>query len=424
MLDRLLAAAVPEVASAAVALIAVDGVPVAVASAGELVRYADASGTLASERPPVREDSVFDLASLTKLFTTVVALSLVETGLLALDEPVATWLPSYYGARPSITVRHLLTHTAGLPPGRRPHGVPPGEGRWDFVLSAESTAPPGAAYVYSDVGMITLGRECEIASGSTLDSLVRRIITGPLGLGDTSFRPPATFLPRIAATEFKPERGAPGEVSDETASTVGRACGETTLTSDRGRVGRGEALAETGPTSERGAGTQGEARVVTALTSELGAVVGGETTLTSGLPGVVVRGEVHDETAHSLGGVAGHAGLFSSAGDLMRFAEILRAGGAGVLSAESVAEMMRDQRVPGASFRQGLGFRIGDPAIVGPLADAYGHSGFTGTSLVVDVARGLTVVLLTNNVHPVRGRAGIRELRNGVAAFGHSLLSS
>ncbi|TKK87602.1 beta-lactamase family protein [Herbidospora galbida] len=351
MLDRLLASAVPEVASAAVALVAVDGVPVAVAAHGELVRYADAAGTLALDRPAVAADSVFDLASLTKLFTTVVAVSLAETGALALDEPVATWLPAHYGDRPSITLRHLLTHTSGLPPGRRPDGVAP-ESRWDFVLSAGVTGPPGP-YVYSDVGLITVGRVCEAASGMSLDRLVDTIIARPLGLADAAYRPGASSLPRIAATEYKPERS-----------------------------GRG----------------------------------------TSAPAGRVVRGEVHDETAHALGGVAGHAGLFSTAADLLRFAEILRTGGAGVLSAESVAEMTRDHGVAGASFRQALGFRIGDPAIVGPLADAHGHSGFTGTSLVVDVERGLTVVLLTNNVHPLRGRAGIRDLRNGVAAFGGSLV--
>ena len=97
-----------------------------------------------------------------------------------------------------------------------------------------------------------------------------------------------------------------------------------------------------------------------------------------------VRGEVHDETAYGLGGVAGHAGVFSTADDLVRFTEVIRTGGAPILSPDTTAEMTRDQGVRGADFRHGLGVRIGDPAIVGPLADAYGHSGFTGTSLVVD----------------------------------------
>ncbi|MEV1179139.1 serine hydrolase, partial [Nonomuraea sp. NPDC049784] len=129
-----------------------------------------------------------------------------------------------------------------------------------------------------------------------------------------------------------------------------------------------------------------------------------------------VRGEVHDETAYALGGVAGHAGLFATAGDLLAFGEALRLGGRPVLRQESVAEMLRDQGAEGAPFRHGLGVRIGDPGIVGPLTGAFGHSGFTGTSLVVDPARRLTVVLLTNAVHPVRGRDGIRELRHAVAA--------
>jgi CubicO group peptidase (beta-lactamase class C family) len=125
---------------------------------------------------------------------------------------------------------------------------------------------------------------------------------------------------------------------------------------------------------------------------------------------------VHDETAYALGGVAGHAGLFATAGDVLAFGEALRRGGGPMLSRESVAEMTRDQGAEGAPFRHGLGVRLGDPSIVGPLDGAYGHSGFTGTSLVVDPDRRLTVVLLTNAVHPVRGRDGIREMRHAVAA--------
>ncbi|WP_062428569.1 serine hydrolase domain-containing protein [Herbidospora daliensis] len=424
MLDRLLAAAVPSVASAAVALVAIDGEPAAVSAVGELIRYADATETLLGDRPPVAVDSVFDLASLTKLFTTVVAMSLVETGLLGLDEPVATWLPSYYGDRPSITLRHLLTHTSGLPPGRRPDGIAP-ESRWDFVLSAPVTGPPGP-YVYSDVGMITVGRICEIVSGTPLDALVERVVTGPLGLTDTTYRPGAGLLPRIAATEFKPERtvvdGGPSGVIGQEAAEGGASCDrvrvgvdgrEIAHVADDGGAARGRGLT--------GGGVDGGRSDEIAYEADGGGAAC-DRELTGSLLGVVVRGEVHDETAHALGGVAGHAGLFATAGDLLRFAEILRTGGAGVLSAESVAEMTRDQGVAGASFRQGLGFRIGDPAIVGPLADAHGHSGFTGTSLVVDLERGLTVILLTNNVHPLRGRPGIRDLRNAVAAFARSLV--
>ncbi|GAA4591272.1 hypothetical protein GCM10023194_50130 [Planotetraspora phitsanulokensis] len=346
MLGDLLRAAVPEVASGAVAVIAVDGRTVAEAAVGEAVRYADSSESPARERPPVALDSIFDLASITKLFTTVVLLSLADDGRVSVDEPVATWLPEHYGDRPEITLRHLLTHTAGLPSGRRVEKEPP-ESRWDMILSTPASGPAGT-HVYSDVGMITAGRVAEIAGDAPLDVLVRERITTPLGLSDTGYRPDPARLPRIVATEHKPERTArerPGELA--------AAC---------------------------------------------------------------VRGEVHDETAHALGGVAGHAGLFSTAADLVRFCEALRGGGDGILSREAVAEMTRDHAAAGCAFRQGLGVRIGDPAVVGPLVDAWGHSGFTGTSVAVDPGRGVTAVLLTNNVHPLRGRPGIRDLRHAVAA--------
>ncbi|MBO4271553.1 serine hydrolase domain-containing protein [Microbispora triticiradicis] len=348
VLEEILRAAVPEVASAAVAVIALDGRTAAASAVGEAVRYAAPSGEplpelnsgLAPGRPPVAMDALFDIASLTKMFTAAVLVSLAQEGALGLDEPVAAWLPRFYGHRSEITVRHLLTHSAGLPASRRVEREPE-EARWDLVLSTPAQGPPGT-HLYSDVGMITAGRVAEAAGGAPLDVLVRERVTGPLGLGATTYGP--VDPGRAVATEFKPERCAAGRV---------RGC---------------------------------------------------------------VRGEVHDETAHALGGVTGHAGLFSTAADLVRFGEALRTGGGPVLSPEWTAEMLRDQGVPGAAFRQGLGVRIGDPAIVGPLTGAFGHSGFTGTSLVVDPARRLTVVLLTNNVHPLRGRPGIRDLRHAVAA--------
>ncbi|MBB5780024.1 serine hydrolase domain-containing protein [Nonomuraea jabiensis] len=350
MTDRLgavLAGAVPRVCAAAVALVAVDGSVAAAAATGELVRYADAEGTLAAERPPAGHDSIFDLASISKLFTTAVLLSLAEEGTIGLDEPVAAWIP---GHDPRVTPRRLLTHTAGLPPTRRIDlELPDADAseRMEAMLRTPIAHPVGGPYLYSDVGLVIAGRVAELAGGAPLDALVRARVTDVLGLADTGYRPVAppraATLSRVAATEWKPERPGPG----------------------------------------------------------------------------CVRGEVHDETAYALGGVAGHAGLFATAGDLLAFGEALRLGATrqdgGVLRPESVAEMLRDQGAEGAAFRHGLGVRIGDPAIAGPLSGAFGHSGFTGTSLVVDPARGLTVVLLTNAVHPVRGRDGIRELRHAVA---------
>ncbi|MEV0196192.1 serine hydrolase domain-containing protein [Nonomuraea sp. NPDC050691] len=339
-LEEVLARAVPRVCPAAVALVAVDGEVAAAAVAGELVRYTDGEGTLAGERPPARRDSIFDLASVSKLFTTAVVLSLAEEGRLDLDEPVATRLP---GRDPRITPRRLLTHTAGLPPTRRVDLELPEAcyaARLAAIINTPVTGPVGGPYLYSDVGMVTMGRVAELAGDAPLDELVRARVTGVLGLDATGYRPGPERLARVAATEWKPERPPPG----------------------------------------------------------------------------CVRGEVHDETCHGLGGVAGHAGLFAPADDLLAFGEALRLGGGAMLRPESVAEMVRDQGAEGAPFRHGLGVRIGDPGIVGPLEGAYGHSGFTGTSLVVDPARGLTVVLLTNAVHPLRGRDGIRDLRRAVAA--------
>lgn len=350
-LERLLTDAVPQVCPAAVALIAVNGTVTAAAATGELVRYASSHpggprtgepGALAETRPPARRDSVFDLASVSKLFTTAVVLSLAEEGRVDLDEPVSAWIPL---DDPRITPRRLLTHTAGLTPTHRVDQELPDAGpdeRMAAMLRTPLTDPVGGPYLYSDVGMVMAGRIAELAGGAPLDVLVRERVTDVLSLSGTCYRPLTLGVPveRIAATEFKSERPGPG----------------------------------------------------------------------------CVRGEVHDETAHALGGVAGHAGVFSTADDLLAFGEALRLGGGAMLRAESVAEMTRDQGAEGTEFRQGLGVRIGDPGIAGPLTGSFGHSGFTGTSLVVDPARGLTVVLLTNAVHPVRGRPGIRELRRAVAA--------
>ncbi|TYB59557.1 beta-lactamase family protein [Nonomuraea sp. PA05] len=351
-LEAILAGAVPRVCAAAVATIAVDGAVVATAAAGELVRYADARGSLAPERPPANAGSIFDLASISKLFTTVVLLSLAEEGRLGLDEPVARWIG---GTDPRITPRRLLTHTAGLPPTRRiDRELPDADAatRMAAMVRTPITHPVGGPYLYSDVGMVMAGRLAELAGGAPLDELVRTRITEVLGLADTCYRPAANraaasgrraaVVDRVAATEWKAER----------------------------------------PGAEQGC----------------------------------VRGEVHDETAYALGGVAGHAGVFATAADLLTFGETLRRGGGPVLSPAGVAEMTRDQGARGAPFRHGLGVRIGDPGLVGPLDGAYGHSGFTGTSLVIDPAHRLTVVLLTNAVHPVRGRDGIRDLRHAVAS--------
>jgi CubicO group peptidase (beta-lactamase class C family) len=336
----------------AVALVMRDGEIVHEAAAGEAVRYgADGNGPALlplDERVPMRLDTVFDVASLTKLFTATTALSLVDAGKLALDAPVADVLPEWTDeARGAITARHLLAHTSGLPAVKRMWEIP-AESRMDALLSATVEHPPGTSFEYSCIGYITLGIVLERLTGKRLDELIRAAIIEPLGLDDTTFLPGGDVTPRIAATEHQPYVDRP-----------------------------------------------------------------------------MVRGEVHDETNWSLGGVCGNAGLFSTVRNMARFGEMLRRGGelgdVRILRPETVMAMTTDQLTaeldPG--YRQGLGPRINDRNVMGVLADSdsFGHTGFTGTSLVVTPALGQVAVLFTNRVHPSREWSDISAFRREFASW-------
>ncbi len=337
----------------AVAVAHVAGVDLPEVAVGEAVRYPDASGAPLppAERVPMTVDTIFDLASVTKLVTALVLLTLLEEGRLGLDEPVATWLPSFrLGDWRRITLRHLLTHTAGLPPrldsGYAPPRTPAPPRRPSAVDKARTPVeqtvlelgsrvaleyPPGTGFRYSDVGYLVAGHVATVVGGEPLDALVRSRVTEPLGMRDTGYRPAPALLPRIAATEYRPERRTDG----------------------------------------------------------------------------CVRGEVHDSTCFRLGGVSGHAGLFGTARDLLRLGKALLYGGsldAGarrILRPETVVEMTRNQLVgfSHVPYGHGLGVRIGDPALA-PWG--YGHTGFTGTSLLIDPDRETVLVLLTNRIHPSR----------------------
>jgi CubicO group peptidase (beta-lactamase class C family) len=346
---EILSAAVPEHCPGAVALVVRDGVPGEPVAVGEALRYADDAGTLLppAERVPMRADTVFDVASLTKLFTATVVLGLVEDGTVSLADAVVRWLPEF--SRSDVTLRQLLSHTSGLPAHINlwERGSTVAECR-TALLSTPLEGAPGTVFSYSCLGYITAGWLAEAATGIPLRQLVADRICGPLGLSDTGFLPSGEVLPRIAATEYEPYI-------------------------DRG----------------------------------------------------MVRGSVHDENSWRLGGAVGNAGIFSTAKDLARFGEMLRRGGEldgiRILGDSVVAEMLTDQLPvsldPG--YRQGLGPRIGDPSFMGSLATdgAIGHTGFTGTSLVVDRSRNLVVVLLTNRVHPSRERSSVVALRQQLADF-------
>ncbi|WP_207782658.1 serine hydrolase domain-containing protein [Phytoactinopolyspora limicola] len=340
----------PMYAGAAV-LVAKDGVIVEHHAVGHALRYADGEG---SELPPdqwvaTRKDTIFDLASVTKLFCAIVVLQLVETEHVGLDVPVARYIPEFAAnGKGAVTTRHLLTHTAGLrawAPLYSEYSTP--EERVAAIYAEEPQDPPGTRYVYSDLGLITLGKLSERITGTTLDRLVAERITDPLGMTDTMYNPPDELRHRIAATEDMPW------------------------------TGRG-----------------------------------------------IVRGEVHDENAWSLNGVAGHAGLFSTTADLAVFCQMLLNGGEydghRILSEDIVREAITNQNdglPPGTEARRGLGFELHKPWYMASLDSpvAFGHTGFTGTSLVMDPLSGTFAVLLTNRVHPDRGWGSNNLARQAVA---------
>ncbi|MEU5364156.1 serine hydrolase [Streptomyces sp. NPDC005925] len=290
----------------------------------------------ADEQIPMAEDTVFDLASVSKLFTSILAVQQMERGRLALEEPVATYVPEFGRAgKQDVTIRQLLTHTSGFRAWIPLYGAPTHEERIERVYDETLLNPPGTAYLYSDLNLISLQLVLERITGRTLDTLLRDEITGPLGMRGTRYNPPASWKPRIAATEDsrKPWSGL-----------------------DRG----------------------------------------------------LVWGEVHDENAFSLGGVAGHAGVFSRAWDLAVLGRTLLNGGsygrARILRPESVELMFTDFNTAFPGDEHGLGFELYQHWYMGAMATprTAGHTGFTGTVLILDPTTDTFLVVLGNSVHPVR----------------------
>ncbi len=291
-------------------------------------------------------ESIYDLASLTKVVATTTAIMLLyDRGLVRLDDPVSKYLPAFTGGlKDQVTVQQLLTHHAGLPAGRELWRIArtPAAAR-DAVLATPLSCKPGACYVYSDLGADILAFLAEKVSGQPLDSFLRENVFAPLGMTDTRFTPEPWYAMRTAPTEIAPPRGYP------------------------------------------------------------------------------LRGEVHDENAYALGGVAGHAGLFSTASDLAVFAQMMLNGGTinevRILADSTVATFTR--RTAG---RRALGWDTceSDSGGCGKYLSerAYGHTGFTGTSLWIDPDRQMFVVLLTNRVHAARAKRPskvIADVRNDLA---------
>lgn len=332
--------------SGAAGLLAHNGVIVDRHAVGGAVRYADAAGTElpADRQVPVRPDTIFDLASITKLFTSIAVMDLVERGTVDLDLPVARYLPGFASnGKRRVTVRELLTHTSGLDAEPSPalwRGYADIPSRRAAVLNSPLASPPGTTYLYSDINLMALGFLVEQLTGSTLDAVVGDRITGPLGMVDTGFTPPASKLDRIAATE------------------------------DQSSPPRG-----------------------------------------------MLRGQVHDENAWALGGVAGHAGIFSTAGDLAILAQTILNGGiyrgARVLRPGTVGEMLTNHNTAFPAQPHGLGFELDQTYYMGALSspETAGHTGYTGTTLVVDPGSRSIAILLTNRVHPARNRGPVNLAR-------------
>ena len=295
---------------------------------------------------PVTVDTSFDLASLTKVVSTAPAvLRLVDAGTLRLDDRVSHFLAEYKeGGKDSVTLRHLLTHSAGLPAHRELYRLP---GAPETLLSAAAREPlvaaPGTAVEYSDLGFILLGVIVAKAAGQDLDKAARELVFDPLGMHHTGYLPGPERV--FAATEPDP------------------------------------------------------------------------------VTGVAAYGRVHDENAGALGGVAGHAGVFSTVGDLIRY---LRLGwldeDSGFLSEQSrgAATTCWTDGIGAGHGRRGLGWTLaGDRwdhmTAAWPRTRA-GHTGFTGTSIAFDPVGKLWTVLLTNAVHHGRDHSGIVLLRRTVHA--------
>jgi uncharacterized protein YbbC (DUF1343 family)/CubicO group peptidase (beta-lactamase class C family) len=308
------------------------------------VIYRKAYGKRALEprREPMTLETIFDLASLTKVVaTTTAVMKLVEQGKVRLNDPVAKLLPEFaQNGKEDITVRQLLTHYSGLGPDLDLKTAWDGkETAYQMAFTEAPEAPPGSRFSYSDVNFIVLGALVERVSGETLDKYCERRIFAPLKMIYTRFMPPVAWRPKIAPTQY-----------DENEH--------------------------------------------------------------------MLRGVVHDPTARRMGGVAGHAGLFSTADDLAKFSQALLNGGGGVLSALSVEKMTRPEQPPSAPVLRGFGWDIDSPfsSNRGDLlpVGSYGHTGFTGTSMWIDPTTQTYIILLTNAVHP-RGKENAIALRSKVA---------
>lgn len=320
----------------------IPGAVLLVSHNGQVV-YRKAFGNRALEprREPMTVDTIFDIASLTKVVaTTTAVMQLVQQGKVRVNDPATKYIPEFAeNGKEDITVRNLLTHFSGL---REDFDLdPPWQGRdagFRLAFAEKPVYPPGSRFLYSDTNFITLGALVERVSGTTLDQYCARKIFTPLRMSRTRFLPPASWRSKIAPTEYDEQ-------------------------------------------------------------------------------GKMLRGVVHDPRARRMGGVAGHAGVFSTADDLSKFARALLKGSP-ILAGDMVEKMTTPQQPPTAPVLRGFGWDIDSPfsSNRGDLlpVGSFGHTGFTGTSIWIDPTTQTYIILLTNAVHP-RGKGSAIALRSKVA---------
>jgi uncharacterized protein YbbC (DUF1343 family)/CubicO group peptidase (beta-lactamase class C family) len=300
--------------------------------------------SLKPEKVPMTEDTVFDLASLTKVVaTTTAVMQLVEKGKLSLDAPVSRYWPAFRkNGKARITIRHLLTHYSGL---RADLKMRP---KWTGyrtalrkIIADKPVNPPGSSYLYSDINFEILGEVVRRVSHLRLDSYCARHIFGPLGMKDTGFRPDRSRIRRTAPTEYR--------------------------------------------------------------------------------EGKLICGEAHDPSCYAMGGISGHAGLFSTGSDLSVFAEMMLNGGKSgkvrIIKSSTVEHMTIPQSPPGGKKLRGLGWDIEPPFASNAKelfpVGAYGHLGYTGTSLWIDPVTDTFIIILTNRLHP-DGGGDLKDMRAAI----------
>ena len=317
-------------------------------------------------RIPMKIDTIFDLASLTKVMVTAPAtLQLIADGKIGIDDPISTYIPEFgdEGQKHDVTIRNMLSHSSGIVSWRGVYTE--GSGMKAYIDSLKADQPeaaPNSQVAYSCMGYILLGEVIERVSGKRIDTYAHDHIFAPLGMNSTMYTPPMELRNRIAATE-----------------------------------------------------DGNEYEVIAAINNPV-----------QGWRDYLVHGEVHDGNAwYGLNGISGNAGLFGTADDMLTYARMWMNGGelngVRILPEEIVREATREQTgLAHPNQRRGLGWQMVphehpakesmETAGAGLSMTAYGHTGFTGTSVWIDPERDLISILFTNRVHPtVRGEwTGIR----------------